>query len=420
MSGSETKQKILNAAFELIIEEPMESFSLTTIAKRVGISKPAIFRHFLNKEALLESLKVDFFYKITMVLKDIFGKDGTFYCADVFDKIACYFINNPKDLIFIVRLVLYADNVEEFFLREMKTAGMQINVKKNLYKDEQGLHIIDKNKYYQVVFHALTVVLLLKTYIEDRDLHHQKVCSPQECAQNIRLFLYKGFTGLEPVSNERFSELRNNLTFKLPEESIFSKIFKGFCLAVEKKGSLDVTVDSIAKESGMAKSSLYNYSETKDELLELLLKTELNLIRKNLSENLGFAKNNTEILFVYMYTLLGYFRNKPYSLRVFGWLRNLNILKITDFDTKDFTSFLDDFSNVQAVDMGFNISIMRWTEWLSCMPITLLIQGWQYNFSEEDIFNGIKQMISFISNGDKTIHIDFKENCSRTSVSGQI
>ena len=48
------KQQIYDSFIDLIIERGYDSISLSTIAEKIGISKPAVFQHVGNKEQLLE------------------------------------------------------------------------------------------------------------------------------------------------------------------------------------------------------------------------------------------------------------------------------------------------------------------------------------------------------------------------------
>lgn len=50
------KQQIYDSFIDLIIERGYDSISLSTIAEKIGISKPAVFQHVGNKEQLLEHL----------------------------------------------------------------------------------------------------------------------------------------------------------------------------------------------------------------------------------------------------------------------------------------------------------------------------------------------------------------------------
>jgi AcrR family transcriptional regulator len=53
------RSKISAAAQELYLREGTEGFSMRKVAERVGISAPAIYRHFKNKEELLNEIVIE-------------------------------------------------------------------------------------------------------------------------------------------------------------------------------------------------------------------------------------------------------------------------------------------------------------------------------------------------------------------------
>lgn len=57
-SKAERRQQILDAAAELIADRGLAGVRLEDLGKAVGISGPAVYRHFANKEAVLEELLV--------------------------------------------------------------------------------------------------------------------------------------------------------------------------------------------------------------------------------------------------------------------------------------------------------------------------------------------------------------------------
>jgi AcrR family transcriptional regulator len=55
----ETRARIFRAARKLFDEKGLEGLSLRSVAKRVGITPMAIYRHFDNKQALVDALVLD-------------------------------------------------------------------------------------------------------------------------------------------------------------------------------------------------------------------------------------------------------------------------------------------------------------------------------------------------------------------------
>lgn len=53
---NDTKERLLAAARALYLEGGFATFSLREVARRVGISAPAVYRHYESKEALLEAV----------------------------------------------------------------------------------------------------------------------------------------------------------------------------------------------------------------------------------------------------------------------------------------------------------------------------------------------------------------------------
>lgn len=51
-----TKLRLLSAARDLYVEEGFAKLSLREVARRVGVTAPAVYRHFDNKEALLREV----------------------------------------------------------------------------------------------------------------------------------------------------------------------------------------------------------------------------------------------------------------------------------------------------------------------------------------------------------------------------
>jgi AcrR family transcriptional regulator len=51
-----TKQQIIDTTLALLVTHPLEPLTMDEIARKVGISKPAIYRHFASKQELLETI----------------------------------------------------------------------------------------------------------------------------------------------------------------------------------------------------------------------------------------------------------------------------------------------------------------------------------------------------------------------------
>jgi len=54
--GDQTREKLLTLARDLYLEKGLAGFSLREVARRAGLSAPAIYRHYDSKEALLSEV----------------------------------------------------------------------------------------------------------------------------------------------------------------------------------------------------------------------------------------------------------------------------------------------------------------------------------------------------------------------------
>jgi AcrR family transcriptional regulator len=76
----DTKKRIVRNALKLFLEKGFYKVSMSMIAKETGISKPAIYHHFQNKDALVEGVLDHFTEKMKLWNMDYFngaekGKD---------------------------------------------------------------------------------------------------------------------------------------------------------------------------------------------------------------------------------------------------------------------------------------------------------------------------------------------------------
>ena len=100
-----TRDDIIKAAFKVWGRDLYRTTSLTEIALELGVSKPALYRHFKDKDSLLEAMYPSFFDDCAA-----FIKDGCEKCENATSKkeahlilmrtIAAYYIRNKEAFVF--------------------------------------------------------------------------------------------------------------------------------------------------------------------------------------------------------------------------------------------------------------------------------------------------------------------------------
>jgi AcrR family transcriptional regulator len=73
-AGAELREKVLNAASRLFAEGGSQNVSMRRIAEDVGCSQMAMYRHFSDKDALMQQLCIDLYDSFTLKLHKRFDR----------------------------------------------------------------------------------------------------------------------------------------------------------------------------------------------------------------------------------------------------------------------------------------------------------------------------------------------------------
>ena len=102
LHGDQTKTRLLAEARDLYLEGGFARFSLREVARRVGVSAPAVYRHFDDKEALLGAVCATGFAIFSSYLLKALGERGPrerlLESARQYLRFA---VENPRDYRFI-------------------------------------------------------------------------------------------------------------------------------------------------------------------------------------------------------------------------------------------------------------------------------------------------------------------------------
>lgn len=99
-----TKEKIAETALKLFLEKGFYNVSMQDVATEVGISKPAIYHHFKNKDEVIEGVMNTFSEKTKAMMKDYYSNTN-----DYEKSLETYFYLIPT-----------FKNIEEILLDEKK------------------------------------------------------------------------------------------------------------------------------------------------------------------------------------------------------------------------------------------------------------------------------------------------------------
>ena len=147
-----TKEKIILKAVNIWNENNFQSISLSPVAKALGVSKPALYKHFRDKEELIVEIYRYFSAELENIWKVFFNKQKGFsgnilrllirYLAEYFqDKPECLMFGKNmfvskrlKNKIYELQIknILTGEEIEELY-DKFEKSGYSIRNKKNFF-----------------------------------------------------------------------------------------------------------------------------------------------------------------------------------------------------------------------------------------------------------------------------------------------
>lgn len=172
----ETKNKIMKSAFELLAMKGI-SFSLTEVAKEVGIKKASIYAHFENKDMLVYEVvdqeMIKYFFEINQEKDDL---------KKIFFGVLDYYETSQTKLLFWKRLLLLPPkSIDSNLLNKIQLMSEERYViVRNLILRDIKLGILKKNSEEEIclMFFSLIHGLLSSVLIyhpQDIKQHYNNI-----------------------------------------------------------------------------------------------------------------------------------------------------------------------------------------------------------------------------------------------------
>ena len=374
-----TKTEIIEAAFNAWGREFYLNTSLSQVARELEVSKPALYRHFINKQALLDAMTGYFF--------DDFAD---FIRAD-YEK-ALKIGDSGKSVFLIIRIVAeyYARNANIFIFLMIKLQNRKLdefNVAKEL-----RIRGVDLEKLYEPVkseyhFQPLGARLLNATLIFFIADFHKKgktlenPPSPAAIAHIIDAIgeiIGNGFCySKEEIAALDYEGLENRVAGMLNSAGD-DPLLKAVAEAVAEAGPWGTSMVQVAHRSGLSKSSLYCHFKNKQDMLHQLFVTEFQRIMDFARLGMRQSAVPQEQLYLGIFSIVEYLRSKPDILVAMDWIRNRGIsLKPPQDIQESKTEFLRLFEtiDISLLQDGNSPFTELWaTPWILFLIITTLMQ----------------------------------------------
>jgi AcrR family transcriptional regulator len=323
-----TKTEIVQAAFKAWGREFYQNTSLSRLAQELGVSKPALYRHFRNKQALTDAMTAYFFddfadfiradYERAMNCKN--RSEGVFI---MIRGVAEYYARNVYGLIFSLINVYDRDKREhaageEFFRRGVDMGRFQKILEEAYTVEPLIMHLIFATLTFCMArFHKAG-----NTFVN---------VPPKEAINKITATVNEiiakglGYIGDSGKSEELDYEGLENRIAGTVHNVEDNPLLKAVAKAVAEAGPWKASMEMVASRSGLSKSSLYGHFKNRQDMLRQLFITEFKRISAFAKDGIKQSAVPGEQLYLGIFSIVVYLRSRPDILTALDWLRTRKV-----------------------------------------------------------------------------------------------
>ncbi|WP_027727277.1 TetR/AcrR family transcriptional regulator [Treponema sp. C6A8] len=402
-----TKEKIIQATFSLLKSISLNSISLSRIAKEVNISKTAIYRHFKSKEDLELAIKERVFETIYSNMKkiDLLYREKKYKeCIvsalrflKVHPEIINYGLFSSPDVGEDKRLYRYCDEGVCFF---------------SPFFDENH-RVKDYPLYTKGLFVGVTMIDFILGWFRISETDENQY---ENFETNVLKIIHEGLTCKKDLlSNADFARLDSICLNSLASLPQLDKKLVALSTVVAKVGFPNVTVEAVATELGMVKSSLYTWFSDKQQMLTSLIAPEINLMLSTVLQNMTQVQSPLEKLYVLLKTETIYFNTRKKMLTACKWIQlegNYNRERFETIADEEIASGIaaeignSVTKNAKKLYSCFDPNLIG--GWIFSFPVFLVVNAIHHEFSEIELNDSLRSLFNMIAGG-LTLDIDLKK-----------
>jgi AcrR family transcriptional regulator len=391
-----TREKIISSAFSFYDKILYEKIPLSKIALRAGITKPAIYRHFKSRGELEDCM----FRKMS---------------AEISESIRGTMAKNPEKSVFEVILIIFCAH-KEYLYYHLSNASkysfdaffMKIDRIKSLSAGETffDAEFLPCQDELHSVFFAGTGILfqVARDYSLSAENAADSAEKSSDFARKLSVFLRKGLNhDVSPLTAEKFLHLDEICREK--ETAKVDRVLKAASSIIAEEGTFNITIDSMAKKIGIAKSSLYTNFSSKNQMIFSLMEKEYEQLFLRIRQNMLECSSPAEIVYVIMETQLEYFMNRKEMIFLFRWFQVQNKMFINESDAEIFVDFYTFLRNsdilLEIPDLGADFLNVDETifSWICYIPVFLLVHNEIQKKSEEEMHESLKKIFFMMEKG---------------------
>ncbi|MDR1587424.1 MAG: TetR/AcrR family transcriptional regulator [Treponema sp.] len=314
-----TKNEIIKAALKVWGREFYLNTSLTQVARELGVSKPALYRHFKNKQALLDAM-----YEYFMNDYAAFIRPGYEQAAALAGK--------AEKMTLLLKIVVeyYARNADAFLFSLFNVYGSrdQVSMEQDLDSlgiDMRAIYAVEE-EYENPLLLRISFTTIIFAVANFYKLGHSFDKTPSE--DNIQKLI--GAVGVIISRGLSFKRERvDALDYEELEKRIFgvigtvedNSLLKAVAQAVAEAGPWNASMDMVAKRSGLSKSSLYAHFKSKKDMLRQLFMGEFKRLFAFARDCLRRSSRPEEQFYLGIFSIVAYLCSHSEILLAMDWIR---------------------------------------------------------------------------------------------------
>ncbi len=311
-------RQIIETAFEVWGEEYFSETSLEPLARRLGMTKPALYRYFSGKDALLEAMERHF----TEVYREVFQRiERRMQRGDIAERLWLYeeeffryFLTHYSYYRFAVMRFLPRNLVPQDRFHLIRRCHEQL-FPDELLEQEFGWRRDDAPVVQRFIFSVSTFLLNSLT------IHGEcfQEGGPANPVAIHRQLLHDGMARGVPLPEWSAVEQRCAVSREeLPEQE---RLFAAIAEVVGEVGLWEASLEKIAARAGMGKSSLYAHFRNRSEMLWKMIDRERHTLGELFLQRAAKAATTEEKLYTYFSVFGHYFTLRTEVLAVMNWFR---------------------------------------------------------------------------------------------------
>ncbi|MDR3147667.1 MAG: TetR/AcrR family transcriptional regulator [Treponema sp.] len=339
-----TRADIIQAAFKVWGRDYYRTTSLSEVARDLGVSKTALYRHFRGKQALLEAMYEWFRDDYTAQLGEGFSRIAA--AADLGDALYTlvqvvmrYYARNDNLFIFSLAYLFMEQrrgDSGEFPLKRKPNGQIVNEVRRLAPSPEATQFILTTLTFSMIHFHrhrrsrragaagAEFTETELEAELEAEPKAELKAeLADAEIEREISLVCCIIFQGLGFSKSEI-----DVLDYGLLEAKVSginrdieeNTLLRCVAEAVAGAGPWGVSMEMVARVSGLSKSGLYAHFTNKQDMLLQLFVTEFSRIIDFAEESMKLSEDPAERLYLAIFAICDYLRSRPDVLIAMDWL----------------------------------------------------------------------------------------------------